>query len=105
MTNTGSVAGREVIQLHVTAPTGSLDKPERELKAFAKTGKLAPGESQTVEMSFTAYDLASFEEEASAFVTEKGTYTARFCTDVRTEQAASEFTVPARKTFPANRAL
>ncbi len=94
-----------MIQLYVTAPTGALDKPERELKAFAKTPELAPGESQTVEMTFTTYDLASFDEDASAFVTEKGTYNARFCTDVRTEQDASEFTVPARKVFPVNRAL
>lgn len=105
VTNTGSVAGREVIQLYVTAPAGMLDKPERELKAFAKTGELAPGESQTVEMTFTAYDLASFDETASAFVTDKGTYTARFCTDVCSEQAAKEFEVPARKVFPVNNAL
>jgi len=105
VTNTGSVTGREVVQLYVTAPAGSLDKPERELKAFAKTGKLAPGESQTVEMTFTTYDLASFDESASAFVTDKGTYTARFCTDVRSEQASMAFTVPARKVFPVNQAL
>ncbi|MCR5327225.1 MAG: fibronectin type III-like domain-contianing protein, partial [Bacteroidales bacterium] len=100
-----TVAGREVVQLYVTAPAGALDKPERELKAFAKTGELAPGESQTVEMTFATYDLASFDESASAFVADKGTYNARFCTDVRSEQASMEFTVPARKTFPVNQAL
>lgn len=105
VTNTGSVAGREVVQLYVSAPAGTLDKPERELKAFAKTGELAPGESQTVEMTFTAYELASFDESASAFVTDKGTYTARFCTDVCSEQAAKEFEVTARKVFPVNNAL
>ena len=105
VTNTGSVAGREVIQLYVTAPAGTLDKPERELKAFAKTAELAPGEAQTVEMTFTTYDLASFDEDASAFVTDKGSYTARFCTDVRSEQASMEFTVPARKAFPVKQAL
>ncbi len=89
----------------MTAPAGALDKPERELKAFAKTGKLAPGESQTVEMTFTTYDLASFDEDASAFVTDKGTYTARFCTNVHSEQASMEFAVPARKVFPVNQAL
>lgn len=105
VTNTGSVAGREVVQLYVSAPDGTLDKPVRELKAFAKTGNLAPGESQTVEMTFTAYDLASFDESASAFVTDKGIYTARFCTDVCSEQAAKEFEVTARKVFPVNNAL
>ncbi len=105
VTNTGNVSGREVIQLYVTAPAGTLDKPERELKAFSKTAELAPGESQTVEMTFTTYDLASFDEDASAFVTDKGTYTARFCTDVCSEQAAKEFEVTARKVFPVNNAL
>lgn len=105
VTNTGSVAGREVIQLYVTAPAGALDKPERELKAFAKTGKLAPGEAQTIEMTFTTYDLASFDESVSAFVADKGTYNARFCTDVHSEQASMEFAVPARKVFPVNHAL
>ena len=105
VTNTGSVAGRDVVQLYVTAPAGTLDKPERELKAFAKTCNLVPGGSQTVEMTFTAYDLASFDESASAFVTDKGTYTARFCTDVCSEQAAKDFEVAARKVFPVNNAL
>lgn len=105
VTNTGSVAGREVIQLYVTTPAGTLDKPERELKAFAKTVELAPGEFQTVQMTYTAYDLASFDESTSSFVTDKGTYTARFCTDVLTERSSLEFYVPARKTYHVNDAL
>lgn len=105
VTNTGSVPGREVVQLYIAAPTGHLDKPERELKAFAKTGELAPGESEVLQMTFSAYDLASFDEAASAFVTDKGTYTALFCTDVLSPQAAKDFTVPSKKSYPVNNAL
>ena len=67
VTNTGRVAGREVAQLYVTAPHGTLDKPERELRAFAKTGVLAPGASETVTFRLSAADLASFDPSASAW--------------------------------------
>ncbi len=103
VTNTGEVSGREVIQLYVSAPAGGMDKPERELKAFAKTRELAPGESQYIQMTFNSYDLASFDEGTSAFITDKGTYTARFCTDVRTERAMVGFVVPTAKSYPVSR--
>ena len=78
VTNTGNNAGKEVVQLYVTAPDGKLEKPIYELKAFNKTGELQPGESQTVNMTFTNYDLASYDEDQQAFVTDAGNYTARF---------------------------
>ena len=76
--NTGSVAGKEVVQIYVKAPNGKFEKPAQELKAFAKTRELKPGESQTLTMNLLLRDLASFDEANSQWLTEAGTYTFRF---------------------------
>ena len=75
VTNSGAVAGKEAVQVYASAPAGTLDKPVKELKAFAKTGKLAPGESQTVQLSFPASEMASYDESKSDWVLDPGTYT------------------------------
>ncbi|MBR4467979.1 MAG: glycoside hydrolase family 3 C-terminal domain-containing protein [Bacteroidales bacterium] len=78
VTNQGKVAGREIVELYVAAPSGGLEKPARELKAFGKTKLLAPGESETLTMKVSAYELASFSEERSAWETAAGTYQVLF---------------------------
>jgi beta-glucosidase len=73
--NTGSVSGKEVAQVYVTAPQGQLQKPVHELKAFAKTRELKPGESQTLTMQIAIRDLASFDDTNSQWLAEAGSYT------------------------------
>ena len=73
--NTGKVAGKDVVELYVSAPGRDMDKPTRELKAFAKTPLLQPGESCTVEMYVPRESLASWDEDASCWVVEQGRYT------------------------------
>lgn len=78
VTNTGSVAGKEAVQLYVSAPSGGLEKPALELKSFAKTKELKPRESQTLTMKVSAYDLASYNEATQSWETATGRYTLKF---------------------------
>ncbi len=73
--NTGDREGKEVVELYVTAPDSkAANKPAKELKAFAKTKSLKPGENETLTLSITADQLASFDETASAWVVAEGEY-------------------------------
>jgi len=75
VTNTGKVAGKESVQIYVSAPQGKTNKPVKELKAFAKTKLLQPGESETLTMTIPAQSLASWDEAKNAWHVEKGEYT------------------------------
>ncbi len=79
VTNTGKVKGKEVVQVYHGAPQGKLGKPVKQLAAFAKTGVLYPGESQSIEISFNTRDMASYDDGGvtgykSCFVMEAGDY-------------------------------
>nr|MCR4902463.1 glycoside hydrolase family 3 C-terminal domain-containing protein [Butyrivibrio sp.] len=75
--NTGGVAGREVVQVYVSAPDGRLPKPYKELKGFGKTEIIEAGLSKTLEISFDAESMASYDEKLAAWVIEKGDYVVR----------------------------
>ena len=67
--------GKEVVQLYVSAPDAkTANKPEKELKAFAKTSELAPGAVEKVTLVFNGDDLASFDAEGSRWVVAPGEY-------------------------------
>ncbi len=72
--NVGKVSGKEVVQVYVTAPDGSLEKPTKELKAFGKTRELQPGETETLHLTLSRRDLASYDESQSAWIVDPGTY-------------------------------
>ncbi len=73
--NTGSVAGREAVQIYICSPSGKLKKPEETLAAYAKTKLLNPGESQTLNFTVETKDFASFDEATSSWIAEAGNYT------------------------------
>ena len=85
--NTGTVPGKEVVQLYYSAPQGLLGKPARELAAFRKTKLLAPDESETLALRFAVSDMASFDDlgkiQKSAWVLEAGDYRFFLGTSVR----------------------
>ncbi len=96
--NTGAFSGKEVVQLYVAAPQGKLGKPVRELKAYEKTGELAPGEACTLSFSVPKASLASYDDSGctghkSCYVLEAGTYGIYAGTDVRGAVLAGSFEV------------
>ena len=99
------MAGKEVVELYVSAPGGNLEKPERELKAFAKTGLLAPGTSEVLRFKVSAYELASFNEATSAWETAAGNYTVRFGASVQDIRAVAPFALKAAQSWTVHNVL
>jgi len=91
--NTGITSGKEVIQLYVSAPEKAMDKPESELKGFAKTQLLKAGASEKIDFMLNASDLASFDTERSAWVVEPGTYTIKIGNSSKNIQQTVSFIV------------
>ena len=99
VTNTGSVAGKEVVEVYVAAPAGGLEKPARELKAFDKTDLLQPGASQTLTFKITPYELASFNIDANQWETASGSYTLYFSKNANDTATSASVNVRKASTF------
>lgn len=105
VTNTGKQPGKEVVQLYVTAPQGNLEKPACELKSFAKTRLLQPGESQTLTFNVSDYDLASFDESIQSWVSATGNYMVKFAASVEDVRATSSYRLSKEFTLKVNDVL
>lgn len=100
--NSGSCAGKEVVQVYLCPPQGVLGKPLRSLAAYGKTRELAPGEKEILEFSVKAYGYASFDEDGktgnpSCYVLEHGTYLVYAGSNVREAEKAGEFVISETK--------
>ena len=76
--NTGAFPGKQVVQVYVTCPWGTLDQPYQVLAAYGKTPELSSGRSCRMEVSFHMADLASFDESRACYILERGDYVLRF---------------------------
>ena len=92
--NTGKVAGKEVAQVYVTAPSGRLEKPAIELRAFGKTNLLQPGQKQTLQFELNAKDIASFDTKATSWIAEAGNYSIKIGSSSEKILQTSSFLVP-----------
>lgn len=100
VTNTGDTAGKDVVEVYYTPPytNGGIEKSEVNLIQFAKTGELAPGETETVTVSFALEDMASYDysgikAEGGAYVLEEGAYNISIRSDSHTVLDSEEVTV------------
>ena len=96
VTNTGSVAGKQVVELYYTPPytNGGIEKSEVNLAAFGKTSELAPNQSEVITLSFDLEDMASFDTYGTGcYVLEAGTYTLSLRTDAHTVMDSFDFTL------------
>ena len=97
VTNTGKVAGKEVVEVYMNAPAIEEGRPMQELVAFAKTKELAAGETQTLTFNFTDYELAWYDVARSAWVTEAGNYNILLAASSRDVKAQVALTVAKEK--------
>jgi beta-glucosidase len=91
--NSGTVAGKEVAEMYLTAPVSALDKPALELKGFAKTKLLQPGESQTLSFVIDSHKLASFDPSKSSWIADAGKYDIKVGASIEDIKLTSSFSL------------
>lgn len=96
VTNTGALAGKEVVQVYAKVPQGRLGNPVRRLVGFAKTALLAPGASERITLVIPKYDMASYDDSGvtghkSSYVLEEGCYEFYVGSDVRSAALAGSY--------------
>ncbi|MBQ3040977.1 MAG: glycoside hydrolase family 3 protein [Clostridia bacterium] len=88
VTNTGNVAGKEVVQCYISCPDGKMEKAYQDLCAYAKTKLLQPQQSEEIVISFDMTEIASYDEENARFVLEAGNYIVRYGNSSRNTHVA-----------------
>ena len=101
ITNTGKVAGKEVVQVYIEAPDGGSNGLLKELKTYGKTSLLKPGESQVLEFKLTDYELSGFNQDGSGWITAPGKYTVDFAASSQDIRQQAQFSLGESKSFPA----
>lgn len=105
--NTGKTAGKEIVQLYITAPNGDTMRPKRELKGFAKTDLLKPNESQKLEFHLDKRSFALYSPEKKDWVVGEGEYTVEISASLNNVKQSKTISVEGeklpnqRKTLPA----
>lgn len=94
VTNTGFCAGKEVVQLYVSVPEGKQKKEYQRLVAFAKTGTIAPGKAETVDLTFELKECASYYEDKSLWQLDAGRYIIRIGNSSRSTKPATVIDIP-----------
>jgi beta-glucosidase len=90
VTNTGTRSGKEVVQVYFSAPQTGIDKPYQQLAAYGKTDELAPGQSQTLTLSYDTTQMASYNSAKSAYLLDAGKYAIRVGDSSRNTHVAAE---------------
>ena len=93
VTNTGELAGKEVVQVYIGKGESAVERPEKELKAFAKTSALLPSTSQTLAFEIPLSDLSYWNENQSSWVVEPGDYFIQLGTSSRNILISSEIII------------
>lgn len=105
--NTGDVAGKDVVQIYFSAPyyEGGIEKSSVELAAYDKTKTLAPGETETLTLSFAVEDMASYDSSVEqAWVLDSGDYKIHISHDVRTHEKTFNYNVKEKVVYKTDSA-